>query len=193
MAAAAPNNRQTRDTVEFPPNVPVTVSLKYSEPRMVSGQYGERAMFSTTDNRALFLDPPVAAQIVQLAINVREPFTITRRVSGIKGAPATWEVSRPVVSGVGEQGDGTFAVPAAAQPAAPATAAAPASAAPVAKPVQRAATATGLIDEANALVDAYAQVLERALTTYGGRVKPDEVRALLISSYIQRQKLSSVA
>jgi hypothetical protein len=45
-----------------------------------------------------------------------------------------------------------------------------------------------LVDEANALVDAFAAVLERALKTHEGRVKPDEVRALLITAYIQRGK-----
>ena len=49
------------------------------------------------------------------------------------------------------------------------------------------------MDEANVLVDSFAQVLERSLTLYQGRVKPDEVKSLLISAYIQRQKLSSVA
>jgi hypothetical protein len=52
---------------------------------------------------------------------------------------------------------------------------------------------TALVEEANGLVDTYAQVLERALTTYQGRVKPEEARALLITAYIQRSKLSSVA
>jgi hypothetical protein len=38
----SPQTRQTREAVEFPPNIPVTVALKYSEPRIVAGQYGER-------------------------------------------------------------------------------------------------------------------------------------------------------
>jgi hypothetical protein len=42
-------------------------------------------------------------------------------------------------------------------------------------------------------VDAYAKVLERTLTTYQGRIKPEEARALLVTAYIQRSKLSSVA
>jgi hypothetical protein len=50
-----------------------------------------------------------------------------------------------------------------------------------------------MLDEANSLVDAYAAVLERALHAYQGRVKPEEVRALLVTAYIQRAKLSSVA
>lgn len=123
---------------------------------MVSGQYGERAMFLTVDNRVLFLDPPVAEQIINLGMNVREPFTITRKVSAIKGAPITWEVARPV----GEQPDGSFVIP-----APPAPAAAPASP-PAPKPTQRAAFA--LVDETNALVDSFAIVLERALNTYQG-------------------------
>jgi hypothetical protein len=48
-----------------------------------------------------------------------------------------------------------------------------------------------LVKEADALVDAYPQVLERALTTYQGRIKPDEVRSLLLSAYIQRRQLST--
>jgi hypothetical protein len=50
-----------------------------------------------------------------------------------------------------------------------------------------------LVQEADALVDAYALVLERALTTYQGRIKPDEVRSLLLSAYIQRRQLSTCA
>jgi hypothetical protein len=56
------------------------------------------------------------------------------------------------------------------------------------KPAQSALVAEGM-----ALVDAYAAILEYGLTTYGGRVKPDEIRALTISAYIQRRQLSSVA
>jgi hypothetical protein len=62
------------------------------------------------------------------------------------------------------------------------------------KPPQRATDATSsLVDEANTLVDAYAEVLSRALSKHEGRVKPDEVRSLMLSAYIQRRQLSSVA
>jgi hypothetical protein len=33
-------------------------------------------------------------------------------------------------------------------------------------------------------VDAFAQVLERALTKHGGKVKPDEVRAIFLTAAI---------
>jgi len=59
--------------------------------------------------------------------------------------------------------------------------------------VPRKQPGNALVDEANALVDSFAQVLERSLTLYQGRIKPEEAKALLITAYIQRQKLSSVA
>jgi hypothetical protein len=168
-----------RETVDFPPNVPVSLSLKYSEPRLIAGRDGERAMFTTTDNRVLFLDPSVAGRITELGINVRESFTLTRKSTGKRGERDEWVVERTA----GEQPNGTFAVPKLPD------------AAPAPKPPQRAAHAAGgtLVDEANALVDAYAVVLNRALTTYEGRIKPDEVRSILLSAYIQRRQLSSVA
>jgi hypothetical protein len=179
MAAPQTNTTPRRETVEFPPNVPVTLALAYSEPRMIAGRDGERAMFTTTDNRVLFCDPAIAGRITELGINVRENFTITRKSSGKRGTPDEWIVERTA----GEQPNGTFAVP--KLPDAP----------PAPKPPQRAAHAAGgtLVDEANALVDAYAVVLNRALTTYEGRIKPDEVRSILLSAYIQRRQLSSVA
>jgi hypothetical protein len=169
MAAAQQNPTNRRETVDFPPNVPVTLALKYSEPRMVAGMNGERAMFTTCDNRVLFLDPKVAGSITQLGINVGTEFTITRKSTGKKGEPDTWEVARIA----GEQGDGTFAAPKLPEST-------------PGKPMARAATATGgaLVDSANALIDAYAEVLSRALATHEGRVKPDEVRAIFMTAAI---------
>lgn len=166
MAAASATNH--RETVDFPPNVPVELSLAYSEPRIIAGRNGERAMFTTTDNRVLFLDPEVAGQITALGINIRENFTITRKVAGRRGVPDEWSVSRTV----GEQPNGTFVAPALPAP----------------KPPQRAANAAGstLVEAANVLIDAYAEVLNRALTKHEGRVKPDEVRAIFLTAAINR-------
>ena len=50
-----------------------------------------------------------------------------------------------------------------------------------------------LVEEANSLVDSFAAVLDHALTKYQGRIKPEEAKALLITAYIQRSKLSFVA
>lgn len=173
---AAPQQAQPRRAeVEFPPNVAVTVTMKYAQPRTVAGQFGERFMFSTCDNRVFFLDPEVAGQIAAQGINVREPFTITRQTDGKKGSPVTWQVAR-LAAAAGEQRDGTFAIP--RDPDAPAP-----------KPPARAEHATpSLVEYASHLVDAYAAVLEHALTTHQGRVKPDEVRAIFLTCAINRQK-----
>jgi len=181
----ATNNRPPRDVVEFPPNTPATVALKYAQGRTISGQYGERVMFTLTDGRVMFLAPEVAGQIETLGINVREWFTITKRTTGQSGAPVTWDVARVA----GEQRNGTLVLEAldTSTPKPPESAATPDGKIPRKQP------GTALVDEANALVDSFAQVLERSLTLYQGRIKPEEVKALLISAYIQRQKLSSAA
>jgi hypothetical protein len=186
--ATAPQRRTAREVVDFPPNTPVAVSLKYSQGRTVGNRYGERIMFTLADNRVMFLELDVAGRIEALGINVRESFTITRS-PGRKGAPVAWDIARVP----GEQPNGTLVVPAlatagvGATPKPPASSATPGGAAPRKQP------GAALVDEANALVDSFAQVLERSSTLYHGRIKPDEVKALLITAYIQRNKISSVA
>lgn len=178
MAAAAQTNR--REQVEFPPNVAVTLSLAYAAPKRFTGTNGNlRCMFTTTDNRVAFLDAEVAGRITELGINVRESFTITRKSSGKRGDSDTWEVARTI----GEQPNGTMVVPAIPDAIVP-------------KASQRASCPTGgaaLVEEAKALVAVHAEVLDWALTTFQGRVKPEEVRALVVTAYIQRRQLSSVA
>jgi hypothetical protein len=184
-APAAPNNTRTpREVVEFPPNVPVTVALKYGHAKTVSSQYGERFMFSLADGRVMFLAPDVGGKIEALGVNVRENFTITKKWNEQPDSPVTWEVARLA----GEQPNGTFVVP--AVPAKP-----PASAtAPTNDALRRQSVVSpSLVEEANSLVDSFAAVLDHALTTYQGRIKPEEAKSLLITAYIQRSKLSFVA
>ena len=177
---ATQSNRMPREVVDFPANTPVTVALKYAQGKMVSSQYGERIMFSLVDGRVMFLDPKVGGQIESLGINVRENFSITRKWDGQKDSPISWEVTRIP----GEQPNGTMVVPEVLGGAVSADSG-------IRKPAGRAHAL--LVDEANALVDSFAQVLERSLTLYQGRIKPDEVKALVVTAYIQRSKLSSVA
>lgn len=164
-----------REVIEFPANTPVELSLQYSTAKLFSNEHGDRAMFSLTNNRVMFLDLEVAKQIEAASLQAKERFTLTRKENGSR-EKSTWEIARAAPpSQPGEQPNGTYVVP--AVPESP-------------KPMGR---ASSLVTEANALVDAYAEVLERTLTTYQGRVKPEEARALLITAYIQRSKLSSVA
>ena len=181
--ATATNNRPPREVVDFPSNTPVTVALKYSQGKIVSGQYGERVMFTLTDGRIMFLNPEVAGRIESLGINVRESFTIAR-CAGQNGS-TTWDIAR-VPS---EQSNGTLVLqaPATENPKPPA------SVTTADVPIPRKPPGSALVDEANALVDSFAQVLDRSLTLYQGRIKPDEVKALVVTAYIQRQKLSTAA
>jgi hypothetical protein len=183
--ATAQNTRTPREVVDFPANIPVSVALQYGQGKTISNQHGERMMYSLTDGRVMFLDLAVAGQIESAGINVRESFTITRKTDGQKGSPITWEVARIP----GEQPNGTFAVP--ASTAAPTNGAAatpkpPASATSATPDVPRRQPGRSLVEEANALVDDFAAVLEHTLNTYQGRIKPEEAKALLITAYIQR-------
>jgi len=188
-SAAAPNStRAPREVVEFPPSVPVTVALKYGHAKTVSSQYGERFMFSLADGRVMFLAPEVGAKIEALGINVRENFTITKKWDEEKSA-ATWEVARVA----GEQPNGTLVLPLAGETESKVNPKPPASAPASTSRDHGKAAGALLIEETNALVDAYAQILERTLTTYQGRIKPEEARSLLVTAYIQRSKLSFVA
>ena len=184
MATAASNTRAQREVVEFPPNTAVTVALKYPQARTVSSQYGERFMFTLADGRVMFLDPEVGGKIESLGVNVRENFTITRKWDEEKGVLLAWEVARLA----GEQPNGTFVVP-----AAPSKPPASASTASGNGTRRQPAVSPSLVEEANSLVDSFAAVLEHALTNYQGRIKPEEAKALLITAYIQRNKLSFVA
>jgi hypothetical protein len=184
--ATATNTRTPREVVDFPPNIPVPVALQYGQGKTISNQHGERMMYSLTDGRVMFLDLAVAGQIESAGINVRETFTITRKTDGQKGSPITWEVARIP----GEQPNGTLVLAGldAPTPKPPASATTPDGGMMLRKLV-----GSPLVDEANALVDSFAQVLERSLTLYQGRIKPDEVKALVVTAYIQRHKLSFVA
>lgn len=184
--AANNNSRSPREVVEFPTNEPVTVALKYGHAKTVSSQYGERFMFSLADGRVMFLAPEVGSKIEALGINVRENFTITRKWDEQKSL-TTWDVARLA----GEQPNGTFVVPSA--PEGTVTPKPPASAAASNGADHRKTAGALLIEETNALVDAYAQILDRTLNTYQGRIKPEEARSLLVTAYIQRSKQSFVA
>lgn len=183
---ATANQRTPREIVEFAPNVPVTVALRYGQGKIISSQYGERMMYSLLDGRVMFLDLETASQIEKLGINVRESFTVTKHLPSQDGARVTWEVARIA----GEQLNGTLVVPSSDPVATKPPASATTAENPMTTDKQVRYT---LVDEANALVDCFAQVLERSLKQYQGRIKPEEVKSLFVTAYIQRRQFSSVA
>jgi hypothetical protein len=51
--------------------------------------------------------------------------------------------------------------------------------------------AQSLLEQANALVDVYAAALNSASTKHGNQVKPEDVRSLLVTVFIQRSKVGT--
>src|SRR5689334_11442286 len=101
------------DILEFLPNTPVTIAVKYSQPKLIAPKFpggDERALFSLVDGRIMFLDAEDARQVTQLGIRPGQPFSIEMQWSGRRGDPKIYKV-RKVDAAFGQQHDGTFAVP----------------------------------------------------------------------------------
>jgi hypothetical protein len=112
---------------------------------------------------------------------------------------------------LGELGNGTFAVPAGASAGTPAPVQSGASnrhqtlnnghgstngkngngAPKHSEQSGRPVWAQSLLEQANALVDIYADALNSASTKHGNQVKPEDVRSLLVTVFIQRSKVGS--
>lgn len=91
--SAAPVNGARTGVVEFLPNVPVELAMKYPAPKMMETRYGMRAMFSTTDGRVFFLDPEVAQKITLLGIRPNERFSVCmRQVQDGRERRKEWDV-----------------------------------------------------------------------------------------------------
>ena len=56
------------------------------------------------------------------------------------------------------------------------------------EPAEPPVWAQSLLEQANALVDVYAAALSSASTKHGNQVKPEDVRSLLVTVFIQRSK-----
>lgn len=208
MAAPAQPTYQ-REKVAFEFNVPQMITLKYAQGKIVSGRFGDQVMYTTADNRVMFLDLAVAQQINLLEANAGETIGICKRKQGqqtrwdvwlspetekMRAARANPELAEQLRKSItaanearyGGSPHGTLAVPSAPQ----------STGTGAVTPAPAQATFAGhsntpnrtLIEETNGLVDAFASVLQRTLEVYQGRIKPDEVRALLLSAYIQRGK-----
>jgi hypothetical protein len=81
-----------RDTLQFDPNVPRTLALKYQTGREVSNG---RIMFSTTEDEVFFLDANDAAKVHALGLGQNEPFRILKRVTGSgKSRETSYVISR---------------------------------------------------------------------------------------------------
>jgi hypothetical protein len=78
------------DIVRFPFNVPQQVALKFAGPKLINTKIGERALFTLTDGRVMFLEPKVAESIEMLSLHPGEEFYIAKRSAKDRGE--YWDV-----------------------------------------------------------------------------------------------------
>jgi hypothetical protein len=106
-----------REKVQFEPNVPVRLALKYAQPHVGTGKSGEYALFTTVDNRVMFMDLEEARVITMAGIRPGQEFDLTLSWGGKRSDPKIYRVSLPGPA-YGAQRDGTYAVPSAPEPVA---------------------------------------------------------------------------
>jgi hypothetical protein len=202
------------DAIRFEFDQPVEVALKFTEPRLVPSNFGDdRAMYSLTDERVMFVDQLTAARIKSLAVQPGEAFFLCKTKNGRlteyqvyresdEPQPAVMPRAGVVMFGGHKK---TFPPLKAALPErlyhAPEGStledqlrasidmverkklekAVEQHSAPAAMETPWARL---LVNQTNALVDAYAAVLAAASAKHGNAVKPEDVKSLLITTFI---------
>jgi hypothetical protein len=181
--------------IKFQTNVPVELRLRFLEGRPVESQFGGvQHMFSAAEG-AFYVSDTVgrilAEQFRKLGVRAGEPIEITKaELAGSNGRKSIqWQVTR-VGFAPGEQPDGTFAV---AKPEPPsdleqklAASIAMVEARKQAQQTQSASPewAQVLLLQTNVLSDVYAAALAHASATHGNAIKPEDIRALLTTAFI---------
>jgi hypothetical protein len=200
------------DKVTFQTNITQEIALAFAEPKEVQSTFspdGRQFMFSLTDGRVMFLNTSVAERVKSLNLQPKEPFEMCRqeKVEGNRKR-VEWHIAKV---GVAEEAPAVQAsAPASgnhqvaqAQPPTNGTTPAPvngngANANGHANgnghhptpdsPYEHSGPSLFLTEQTNMLIDVYARCMGYASQKYEGRVKPDDVRSILLSAYIGMQK-----
>jgi hypothetical protein len=179
-------------TLKFQTNVPMELRLRFLEGKEVESQFGGVQHLFTAEEGAFYVSDTVgrilAEQLRKLGVRAGEPVEICKRevANGSGRKSIQWQVTR-----------GGFA-PGEQPPDEPPSELERQLAASIDQVAQRKAAAQAqtaaseftsrLVAETNALVDSYAVALETASKKYGNAVKPDDIRALLVTCYINASK-----
>jgi hypothetical protein len=224
------------EKIQFQTNLPVELALQFLGGKPVDSQFGGvQHLYSTTDNRVFFVSEMVgniiADQLKKLGVQKGEAIEICKaEVTQGRGRKGIQWIVKKAGSPVGEQPDGTFAVPAAppapesaleqqllqsiatvrnGKPGAsaltlvPGSVAAPTSEQPIVnghgtRPNGNGAAHNGhpsqpdihrrwehvLLGQTTALIDVYAAALNYAGTKHGDVVKPEDVKTLITTAFI---------
>lgn len=188
-------------TIKFQTNVAQELRLRSLEGMEVDSQFGGKQHLFSCVEGAFYVSETVGRilsdQFKKLRVTVGEPIDICKqevsRGNGRKGIE--WTVSK-VGAAVGEQGDGTFAVATSHQPPSKLEQQLAASIEQAqARKAPAKAVAEGwqtvLLAQTNAIVDCYAAALAHAGEQHGNSVKPDDVRSILLSAFINLSKSAS--
>src|ERR1017187_2072717 len=197
------------EKIQFQTNLPVELALQFLEGKPVASQFGGvQHLFSTTDNRVFFVSEMVgniiADQLKKVGAPVGEQPDGTFAVHAAPAAPesALERQLRQSITTVRNGKPGTSAVT-----PAPGTAAAPNGEQPVnngngSRPNGNGAAHNGrppehdihqrweqvLLGQTTALIDIYASALNYAGTKHGNAVKPEDVKTLLTTAFINLSK-----
>jgi hypothetical protein len=180
--------------IRFQTNIAETFHLRSIDGKPVESNYGGMQYMFSAEEGTFYVSDKVGGILMQqfrtLGVKPGEPVEITKAEVGRGPERRTqWIVAKSVT--VGEQTDGTLAVPSAPteleqQLAASIRLAEQRKQAQAAAP----AWATFLVEQSNALIDAYAQVLKHS-ARHEGLVKSDDVRSLFLSAFINVTKGSN--
>jgi hypothetical protein len=202
--------RRRRETVNFQSNVPEKVSLAYPEGVLKDGMYGPRVKYTLVDGRLMWLDPEVAARITTMEILPLQEFWIVKRKPAGRGQKTRWDIyledPTPLAGESSLERDLRLSLQdierqkSIPNPHSGRVPAQPPSA-PVASPVctppspaiqevalsvvsrKQPAWAQTLVSHTKELVDVYAECMVHA-AQHGLTVKPEDVRTLLVTAFI---------
>ena len=186
------------DKIQPALNTPLDLAVQYPEGQEVQSKFGpgKQVMFVTVDGKALYLSQYAASKIQGLNLKPGQPFRLTKfEVSTGHSKTTDWKAELLP----GEQGDGTFVV---GKPAAGAEPPPPRSVqrdgGPPApngsnhtgfpkSPYEHSGSSAFLREAVNMLIDVEASCIEYA-KKYSGAIRNEDVRALMISVYINQSK-----
>jgi hypothetical protein len=173
------------EKISFATNQAQEVRLAFLEGKPVEGRFGDQYLFSTVDDRCFYVSVVVGQiiekQLLNLRINVGEPVDIGKFEMdlgrGRKGIQ--WIVKR-----VEPEAGVSAPAPALAMPATTATT----SNGNHSKPAIATGWAQFLLEQTTTLTDVFAAAVRYAQENHADVVKPDDIRSILLSAYINASK-----
>jgi hypothetical protein len=181
--------------LRFQPNIPLEVTLRSLKAQTVESKFGGSQHLFTAEEGIFYVSDAVGSilsdQFHRLGVTAGQTIEITKGVTGSgPGARTQWLVTvssdatepvratqpEPASELESKLADSIALIQARKQPQPARAAAQPAAAAP--------AWAQTLLMQTNALVDVYAAALAHASSSHGNSIKPEDVRSLLTTTFI---------